>query len=91
MPMKGVILDRLAERTQGYVGADIEAVCREAGMLALRDDLKAKEVKMKNFDKALNDVQPSVTKDIKKTYEEIKTQFKSARANEMKEVPSYMG
>ncbi len=28
---------KLAERTEGYVGADIEAICREAAMLALRD------------------------------------------------------
>ena len=91
MPLKGVSLDRLAERTQGYVGADIEAVCREAGMIALREDTKAKVVKMTHFDQALNEVQPSVTKEIKKAYEEIKTQFKSAQAKEMKERPNYLG
>ena len=91
MPIKGVSLDRLAERTQGYVGADIEAVCREAAMLALREDMKAKEIKMAHFDAALNEVQPSVTKEIKKAYEELKNQFKSARAREIKEKPIYMG
>ncbi|MBR9691359.1 CDC48 family AAA ATPase [Candidatus Woesearchaeota archaeon] len=91
MPLKGVSLDRLAERTQGYVGADIESVCREAAMIALREDSKAKEVKMDHFDKALNDVQPSVTKEIKKAYEDIKGHFKSARAKEMKDKPSYLG
>ena len=89
MPIKGLNLDRLAERTQGYVGADIEAVCREAAMMALREDPKAKEIRMSHFDKALNEVQPSVTKEIKKSYEDIKTQFKSARAKEMKENKPY--
>ncbi len=32
-----VEVSKLAERTEGYVGADIEAICREAAMLALRD------------------------------------------------------
>ena len=104
MPTKGISLDRLAERTQGYVGADIEAVCREAGMIALREMLEYKDLDNKNgskleklkitmshFDEALDEVQPSVTKEIKKNYEEIKGQFKSAKAKEMKEKPSYMG
>ncbi|MEE9525139.1 MAG: CDC48 family AAA ATPase [Candidatus Woesearchaeota archaeon] len=91
MPLKNVNLDRLAERTQGYVGADIEAVCREAAMLALREDSNAKDIKMKHFDEALNEVQPSVTKEIKKAYDELKGHFKSARAKEMKDRPSYLG
>ncbi|MBD3355496.1 CDC48 family AAA ATPase, partial [Candidatus Woesearchaeota archaeon] len=66
MPLKNVSIEKLAEKTKDYVGADIEAVCREAAMAALREDTKAKEIKMKHFDNALNEVQPSVTKEIKK-------------------------
>ena len=51
-----VDLDYLAKNTQKYVGADIEAVCREAVMLTLRDDLKAETVKMKYFKKAMKKV-----------------------------------
>ena len=51
-----VDLEYLAKNTQKYVGADIEAVCREAVMLTLRDDLKAETVKMKYFKKAMKKV-----------------------------------
>ncbi len=37
-------LNEIAELTENYVGSDIEAVCREAAMLALREDFDAKEV-----------------------------------------------
>ena len=36
-----VDLDALADRTEGYVGADIEAVCREAATIAVRDHVTA--------------------------------------------------
>ncbi|RJX43924.1 hypothetical protein DM826_04375 [Halonotius aquaticus] len=36
-----VDLDDLAARTEGYVGADIEAVCREAATVAVRDHVTA--------------------------------------------------
>jgi len=51
-----VDLKYLAKNTEKYVGADIEAVCREAVMLTMRDDLKAEEVKMKYFKKAMKKV-----------------------------------
>ncbi|ADC46286.1 cell division control protein Cdc48 [Methanobrevibacter ruminantium M1] len=59
MPLaKDVKLKKLAKRAEGYVGADIEAVCREAAMLALRDDIEAKEVSAKFFDEAMDKVKP---------------------------------
>jgi len=42
-----VDLQRLAKNTEGYVGSDIEAVSREAVMLALRDNLQADKITMK--------------------------------------------
>ncbi|MFH1229192.1 MAG: CDC48 family AAA ATPase [Candidatus Aenigmatarchaeota archaeon] len=63
MPLKGVSLDKLAKETDGYSGADLEALSREAGMFALREDLKAKEITAKHFDKALKKVKPSIVED----------------------------
>ncbi len=63
MPLaKDIDLDEIALKTAGYSGADIEAICREAAMLALRENIKAKQVTMKNFEKALEDRKPSLSK-----------------------------
>lgn len=51
-----VNLKYLAKNTEGYVGADIEAVCREAVMLTLRDNIEAENVEMKYFKKAMKKV-----------------------------------
>ncbi|MBU0535697.1 MAG: CDC48 family AAA ATPase [Nanoarchaeota archaeon] len=92
MPLKSVDLIKLAEKTEGYVGADIEAICREAAILALRKDIKAKEVGMKNFEEALKKVSPSVTKEIDKEYQDLQDKFRQARAKEMaEEKPKYFG
>lgn len=91
IPTKAINLDKLADITKGYVGADIEAVCREAAMLALREDINTNSVTMKHFQEAVKKVSPSITKDIERAYEDIKEHFKSARAKEMKDKPSYMG
>jgi transitional endoplasmic reticulum ATPase len=92
MPLKGVDLKALAKDTEGYAGADIEAVCREAAILALRDNIEAKEVTKKYFQKALEKVQPSATEEIKKSYDELKKMFTSAKGREFqKEKPNYFG
>ncbi|WP_295030155.1 CDC48 family AAA ATPase [uncultured Methanobrevibacter sp.] len=59
MPLaKDVDLKKLAKNTEGYVGADIESVCREAAMLTLRKDLDAKEIPYKYFKEAIDKVKP---------------------------------
>ncbi len=92
MPLKGVSLEAFAKKSEGYVGADIEALCREAAILALRKDIKAKEISTKHFDEALNKVGASSTKDVEKAYEELGAKFSAAKGKQMKdEMPSYFG
>ncbi|MFC1690653.1 CDC48 family AAA ATPase [Nanoarchaeota archaeon] len=92
MPIKDVSVDELAKKTEGYVGADIEAVCREAAINALRKDMSAKQVTMGDFESALKEVGPSVTKDIEDAYKNLKNTMKSARGEEFKkEKPLYFG
>jgi len=92
MPLKSVNIKDLAEKTEGYVGADIEAICREAAINSLREDIKSKEVTMKHFEEALKRVPQSITKEIEKVYEDMRESFSSARARQMaEERPAYMG
>lgn len=89
---KDAFLFELAKKTEGYVGADIEAICREAAILALREDINAKEVAMSHFIKAMGKVRPSLNREIEETYKELKDHFSSAKARQMKEErPAYMG
>jgi transitional endoplasmic reticulum ATPase len=66
---KDVDLEEIARRTEGYSGADLELLVREATFLALREDINAKEVAMRHFEAALNKVKPSITPDMLKFYE----------------------
>ena len=86
MPLtKDVDLSYLAKHTNQFVGADIESVCREAGMLALREDIKAKEVNMAHFTEALKHSAPSVSEEDFKRYSEIEEQYlKTARSGTLK-------
>ncbi len=61
MPLKGVDLKVLVDRTKNYTGADIEGVCRMAGIMALRESMDAQHVEMKHFEKALEEIKPSVS------------------------------
>ncbi len=60
MPLASdVSLEKLAKQTDGYVGADIEAVCREAAMLTLRNNIDAEDIPNKYFKEALEKVKAS--------------------------------
>ncbi len=80
MPLaKDVNLDELARVTHGFVGADIEALCKEAAMIALRRilpeiDLEAEtipaevldkiQVTREDFENALRDIEPSALREV---------------------------
>ena len=79
MPLaKDVSLEKLAEITHGFVGADLEALAREAAMSALRrilpdldlamadipyETLLKLEVTMDNFGDAMKEVEPSAIRE----------------------------
>ncbi|PIN95156.1 ATPase [Candidatus Pacearchaeota archaeon CG10_big_fil_rev_8_21_14_0_10_30_48] len=78
---KDVNLDKIAEKTDGFVGADLENLVRESAMLALREDINIKMVSRKHFDEALKKVRPSVTKTTMDVYQKMEEQYlKSAKA-----------
>jgi transitional endoplasmic reticulum ATPase len=71
MPLSDVSLPELAQRTAGFVGSDLAALCREAGLVAIRENLKATKVTTAHFEAALKLVHPSVDPDSLKFYEEF--------------------
>jgi len=80
MPLaENVDLERLSQITHGFVGADLEALCREAAMTALRgifpsidfeleeipyETLLKLEVTMDDFMEALKEVEPSAIREV---------------------------
>ncbi|KPV64142.1 MAG: VCP-like ATPase [Candidatus Bathyarchaeota archaeon BA1] len=71
MPLAtGVDLKQLAKVTEGYGGSDIEALCREAGMLALRESIaqsvsiEGKQVTWRHFERAMEKVRSSITEEL---------------------------
>ena len=87
MPLaKDVKIKDLIKKTENFVGADIENLCREAAMLALRDDIKTKEISMKYFNKALEKVRSSVTKEDFEKYKQIEESYlRTARGAAIRE------
>ena len=83
MPLDSdVDLEELARRTEGYTGADIAAVCREAAMMALREafaelsTLQAVKVGLRHFNEALAKIPPSLTRTDIEMYERLARELK---------------
>jgi len=80
MPLaKDVDLQELARLTKGYSGADIESICREAAIIALRRDINSKEVTFADFEKALKRIGPSITPDMDNWYRNFMKQARKAQ------------
>ena len=85
MPLdKDVDLLILADITENYSGADIESLCREAAMLAIRENDKANKVSKIHFDKALDSVRASITPDLIKFYSTVAEKLGSGIAKKDK-------
>jgi len=61
----------LAIKTDGYSGADIESLCREAAMIAIRENEKANKVRKIHFQQAMESVRASITPNIIKFYDKV--------------------
>nr|XP_040029583.1 ATPase family protein 2 homolog isoform X1 [Gasterosteus aculeatus aculeatus] len=63
-----VSVDELVTRTDKYSGAEIAAVCREAALLALQEDIKAQHVEAGHFESALRTVEPRIPDSLIQSY-----------------------
>ncbi len=68
-----VDFDALTRKTESYVGADIESICREAGLLAIKKEKS--EVGMDDFREALENIEPSVDEEVLEMYEKLEEEM----------------
>ena len=73
-PARNKDLATLAQMTEGFVGADLEALCREAGMFALREG--AAVVTPQHFADAQKKVHPTMNDNLRDYYGKIQQHFK---------------
>jgi transitional endoplasmic reticulum ATPase len=77
MPLDNDIdIDRLVADTENFTGGDIEALCREAGMRALREDLEIEKVSWRHFEIALKNMTPSISKEIADRYDRMQQEMR---------------
>ncbi len=71
MPIaKDVSIEQLAKATEGYTGAEIENLTREAGMNAIRANRN--EVIKEDFEKALEEIRPAIPKELSERIKRFK-------------------
>ena len=81
MPLaEEVSIKHIAQNTVGYSGADLENVCREAGMEAIREKMEnIEEIEIKHFEFALSKIKSTLPKEIVDRYENIAKQISESR------------
>ena len=79
MPLKGVKLDKIAEITHGFVGADLESLAKEAAMVVIRRILP----RLKQEDAS---IPQEILKDLQVNYDDFKSALKMVRPSALREV-----
>ncbi|KAK7140851.1 hypothetical protein R3I93_015097 [Phoxinus phoxinus] len=72
-------LEDLVTRTERYSGAEITAVCREAALQALQENIEAEHVTNTHFLAALDAVTPRIPQSLLQTYERYRREHGGAR------------
>jgi transitional endoplasmic reticulum ATPase len=81
MPLaEDVSLKHVAQITEGYSGADLENVCREAGMQAIREKMENLDtIENKHFEFALNKIKSTLPGEIIQRYESMAKEITESR------------
>ena len=79
MPLSKFSFKDILSSMEGFTGADIEAVCREAALIAMRAGKK--KVSKKHFDDAVTRVRPTVTPEMLEYYQKMETRLTSGLSN----------
>jgi transitional endoplasmic reticulum ATPase len=76
MPLESTVkLEELAKMSVGHTGADIENLCREAGMFAIREN--SKKVSGKHFVSAMKTIIPTIRKEDVESVQKFKNMTNS--------------
>ncbi|MFX1493223.1 MAG: AAA family ATPase, partial [Promethearchaeota archaeon] len=91
MPLtEDVSLKHIAQITEGYSGADLENVCREAGMQAIREKMeKFDKIENKHFEFALNKIKSTLPGEIIQRYESMAKEITESRNIKESQVDFY--
>ena len=79
MPLGNFSFKDILSGMDGFTGADIEAVCREAALICMRADKK--KVTKAHFEEAISRVRPTVTPDMLEYYQKMETRLTSGLTN----------
>ncbi|CAI8156646.1 MAG: ATP-dependent zinc metalloprotease FtsH [Methanobacteriota archaeon] len=79
MPLSKFSLKDVMNNMDGFTGADIEAVCREAALIAMRAGKK--KVNKSHFEDAVSRVRPTVTPDMLEYYSKMEERLTSGLSN----------
>ncbi|MDD4126786.1 MAG: CDC48 family AAA ATPase [Methanomicrobium sp.] len=83
-PVRDEIIGNIAAKTSGYVGSDLELLCRESAMFAMRQNKKC--VSESHFKMALEKVHPMMNDRLREQYTRIKQHFKGGLPQQVQPV-----
>ena len=89
MPLGKFDLESLADKMQNYTGADVEAICREAALIAMRAEKKT--VSKKNFEEAIERVRPTITPEMIEYYTKLEGLLTSGLESIRRKTDTLMG
>jgi len=79
MPLSSFSMKDMLNNMEGFTGADIEAVCREAALIAMRAGKK--KVTKGHFEDAITRIRPTVTPDMLEYYSKMEEKLTSGLSN----------
>jgi transitional endoplasmic reticulum ATPase len=92
MPLaKDISIDEFVKNTEGFVGADIEGLVREAAMNAIRRDIKSEMVTKEDLEEAFKRASPSVSPETAKRYKKLEEYYIKSAKSGLETGPIYAG
>ena len=89
MPLGKFNLESLTDKMQNFTGADVEAVCREAALIAMRAEKKS--VSKKHFEEAIGRVRPTITPEMLEYYSKLEARLTSGLESIRRKTDTLMG